>query len=140
MNQVCVESCAIKRDTSAFEPTRGLKLADMPKYPDSKGMTREERFTSVVIYLSKITDHLQGADNEYIPFRRPYPNRTPSSRLSPVVQVQTILHDLTEAIPALQDQQECESERVGFEAVAQPADRKNLTADFKDLNTNKILT
>ena len=66
MSEICVESCAIKRDCSAFEPKRNLKLADMPSFPlkESADMTKEERFSAVAIYLSKIVDHLQGREDE----------------------------------------------------------------------------
>ena len=64
MNEVCVEDCAIKRDCSAFEPKPNLKLIDMPSFPltESAEMTKEEKFTSVTIYLSKVVDHLQGSE------------------------------------------------------------------------------
>ena len=65
MNEVCVENCAIKRDCSAFEEKPNLKLSDMPHFPlkESAGMTKEERFTSVTIYLAKVVDHLQGKED-----------------------------------------------------------------------------
>ena len=122
MTEVCVERCAIARDTSQFEPAKGLKLADMPKFPNTKGMTREERFTSVVIYLAKITDHLQGANNEYSPVRRPYTHSSTSRRLSPTIQVKDLLPDLSKAVSPLQNTEKRESERVGLETVAQSAD------------------
>ena len=64
MNEVCIEDCAIKRDCSAFEPKPNLKLIDMPSFPlcESAEMTKEEKFTSVTIYLSKVVDHLQGRE------------------------------------------------------------------------------
>jgi len=64
MNQVCVESCAIKRDCSAFEMKPDLKLEDMPRFPLSQSaqMTKEERFTSVTIYLAMVVDNLQGRE------------------------------------------------------------------------------
>jgi hypothetical protein len=64
MNEICIEDCAIKRDCSAFEPKPNLKLADMPSFPKTNGMTREEKFTSVTIYLAKVVDHLQGKEDE----------------------------------------------------------------------------
>jgi hypothetical protein len=62
MNEICVEDCAIKRDCSAFEEKPGLNLSNMPPFPlkESATMTKEERFTSVTIYLAKVVDHLQG--------------------------------------------------------------------------------
>ena len=64
MNEICIEACAVKRDCSAFEEKPNLKLVDMPRFPKTEGMTREEKFTSVTIYLSKVVDHLQGIEDE----------------------------------------------------------------------------
>jgi hypothetical protein len=66
MNEICVEDCAIKRDCSAFEPKPNLKLADLPRFPlkESGSMTKEEKYTSVTIYLAKVVDHLQGIEDE----------------------------------------------------------------------------
>jgi hypothetical protein len=64
MSEVCVEHCAIKRDCSAFEEKPEINLIDMPRFPleESAQMTKEERLTSVTIYLAKIIDHLQGRE------------------------------------------------------------------------------
>jgi hypothetical protein len=66
MNEICIEHCAVKRDCSAFEPKPNLKLSDMPHFPlkDTANMTKEERFTSVTVYLAKVVDHLQGNEDE----------------------------------------------------------------------------
>jgi hypothetical protein len=66
MNEICIEHCAIARDCSAFEPKPNLKLADMPRFPKTEGMKKEEKFTSVTIYLSKVVEHLQGVDDEHM--------------------------------------------------------------------------
>jgi hypothetical protein len=63
MNEICVESCAIKRDCSAFEPKPNLNLSDMPRFPKTEGMTKEEKFTSVTVYLAKVVDHLKGIED-----------------------------------------------------------------------------
>ena len=63
MNEVCVERCAINRDTSAFEPKPDLKLSDMPRFPKTEGMSKEEKFTSVTVYLAKVIDHLKGIED-----------------------------------------------------------------------------
>ena len=62
MNEICVEHCAIKRDCSAFEEKPDLKLIDMPRFPSQQlaKMTKEEKLTSVTVYLAKVVDHLQG--------------------------------------------------------------------------------
>jgi hypothetical protein len=67
MNEICVEHCAIKRDCSAFEEKSNLKLSDMPRFPNTEGMTKEEKFTSVTVYLAKVVDHLQGIQEQTQP-------------------------------------------------------------------------
>ena len=64
MNEICIEACAVKRDCSAFEEKPNLKLVDMPRFPKTEGMTREEKFTSVTVYLAKVVDHLKGIEDE----------------------------------------------------------------------------
>lgn len=68
MNEICVEQCAIDRDCSGFDPKPNLKLEDMPRFPlkGSETMTKEEKFTSVTVYLAKVVDHLKGVDDETI--------------------------------------------------------------------------
>jgi len=83
MNEVCIERCALRRDCSTFEPKENLKLIDMPKFPETSGMSREERFTSVSIYLAKVVDHLQGVEDErntYV-IRGPNPDSSRSSTI-----------------------------------------------------------
>ena len=65
MNDVCIEECVLDRKAAWFELKPGITLEDLPKYPvnDANEMTKEEKFTSVVVYLSKVVDHLQGADD-----------------------------------------------------------------------------
>src|SRR5215216_416619 len=72
MNEICIEHCAAKRDCSAFEPKPNLKLSDMPRFPlnASAEMTKEEKFTSVTVYLAKVVDHLQGNEDEAPVIRR----------------------------------------------------------------------
>jgi len=123
MNEACVENCAIKRDCSQFMTKSDLRLIDMPRFPDTAGMTKEEKFTSVTIYLAKVVDHLQGVPDEYLyPVRRQNTHRSPNSRIPPVVQVKDLLPDLTKAISPPETGKERESERVGSSKVAQPAD------------------
>ena len=63
-NEKCVEECSVNRDCSYFEEKTSLNLSNMPRFPETNGMTKEEKFTSVTIYLSKIIDHLQGHEAE----------------------------------------------------------------------------
>ena len=68
MSEVCIEDCATERDCSGFDPRPNLKLEDMPRFPlkGSAIMTKEEKFTSVTVYLAKVVDHLKGVDDEPI--------------------------------------------------------------------------
>jgi hypothetical protein len=59
MSQDCIEHCAIKRDASQFELIKDLNIVNMSKFPNPKGMTREESFALIVIYEEKMADHLQ---------------------------------------------------------------------------------
>ncbi len=123
MNEACLENCAIKRDCSKFEARKDLKLEDMPRFPDTAGMTKEEKFESVTVYLSKVVDHLQGVPDEYLyPVRRQNLHRTPSGRVPPVVEVKDILHDLTQAVPPPETGEERESAGVRSAEVARPTD------------------
>src|SRR5688572_22773399 len=63
-NEKCVEECSVNRDCSYFEEKPNLNLSNMPRFPETNGMTKEEKFTSVTIYLSKVIDHLQGHESE----------------------------------------------------------------------------
>ena len=63
MNDVCVEHCAVKRDCSFFDEKPNLKITDLPRFPDTRGKTKEEKFTLVTVYLAKVVDHLQGTEN-----------------------------------------------------------------------------
>jgi hypothetical protein len=83
MNEICVEHCAIERDCSGFEEKPNLKLAGMPRFPKTDGMTKEEKFTSVTVYLAKVVDHLNGIDDEHHPseiYQAPQSARSDSSK------------------------------------------------------------
>ena len=123
MNEACLEGCAIRRDCSEFQIRKDLKLENMPRFPDTAGMTKEERFASVTIYLAKVVDHLQGVQDEYLyPIRRQNTHRAPGSSIPAVVQVKDILPDLTQAVSAPETGKERESSGVGPEKMAEPAD------------------
>jgi hypothetical protein len=99
MNEVCIEDCAIKRDCSAFEEKPNLRLTDMPRFPETKHMTKEEKFTSVTVYLSKVVDHLQGQEDEdtiYPPTRRSDFQSARSSLRPENPKVQDFLANLVE--------------------------------------------
>ena len=86
-------------------------------------MTKEEKFTSVTIYIAKVVDHLQGVQDEYLyPIRRQNTHRATGSPIPAVVQVKDILPDLTQAISPPETGEERESQGVGSSEVAQSAD------------------
>jgi hypothetical protein len=93
MSEVCIEECAIKRDCSGFDAKPNLKITDMPRFPKTEGMSKEERFTSVTIYLSKVVDHIQGVEHgeTFIQFPRPYPYRAGSRKVSENLEVKDLL-------------------------------------------------
>jgi len=127
MNEICVEDCAIKRDCSAFELKPNLKLEDMPRFPlkESGSMTREEKFTSVTVYLAKVVDHLQGNDNErhYLNFRQ-----TPQAmtdKRKPITEVAAILPDLQKAIVGIETHEPARpitDPRLGSESITSRGD------------------
>jgi hypothetical protein len=117
MNEICIEDCAVKRDCSAFEEKPNLNLSNMPRFPETKGMTKEEKFTSVTIYLSKVVDHLQGVDYEPFPYRRPYHDRTASSQVSANIEIKSVLHGFSEAVTPLPDTEKREDQNVRPEEV-----------------------
>ena len=92
MSEMCVEHCAQKRDTSYFQLKRGVNMENIPRYPleEIKRMTKEEKFMSVVIYLSKVVDHLKGVDNG----QDIYSSR--SRRIFEDVEKQSVLFSATE--------------------------------------------
>ena len=94
MGEVCIEHCAIKRDCSAFEPKPNLRLSDMPRFPETRNMTKEEKFTSVTVYLAAVVDELKGVQqNEPLRIRRPNLNRERCGEVLENIQGQDLQHD-----------------------------------------------
>src|SRR6266508_4093149 len=106
MNQVCIEHCAIIRNCSGFEMKPGINLIDMPRFPiDQIGsMTKEEKFTSVAVYIAKTVDHLKGVQDEpkYPPLRRPNHDGSTSCQISPNLKVEDLLPDLAAGVASLE--------------------------------------
>jgi hypothetical protein len=124
MNEVCIEHCAVKRDCSAFEPLKGLSLADLPRFPKTTEMTREEKFTSVTIYLAKIVDHLQGVENDHKAFaaRRHNLDHSRSGTVLEGVKVQDLLSGIQEADTPSEIGKEREDQTIRPSDVVAPAD------------------
>ena len=110
MNEMCIEHCAIKRDTSYCEPKPDLKLSDMPRFPNTEGMSREEKFTSVTVYLAKVVDHLKGIENE--------PEYVLYPRTSRTVKIE---HAVAEMAAGSKDLQDHASDAETDKAAHQPA-------------------
>ena len=95
----------------------------MPHLPDTAGMTKEEKFASVTVYLAKVVDHLQGVQNEYLyPIRRQNTHRATGGPIPAVVQIKDILPDLTKTVSSSAIGEERESSGVGPAKMAEPAD------------------
>ena len=124
MNDLCLEECAVRRDTSHFLPAQGLTLDNLPRFPllETRYMTREEKFTIVTVYLAKIVDRMKGADYEPPAISRPHPYRPRRSRISPAIQIQDLLHAATEATTVYSSGKECKDQDVRPAEVAQPTD------------------
>lgn len=110
MNEVCVESCAQKRDGSGFEEKPGLKLIDMPAFPDASKMTRQERFTAITVYLSKVVEHLQGVPDEHITVRRSDFDNPRGSQVSKAIPLQNVLSGISQTITVFQSGEESSRE------------------------------
>ncbi|SRR6266496_4437322 len=93
MNQICVESCAIKRDCSSLDAKPNLKLEDMPSFPlsSSAEMTKEEKFTVITVYLAKVVDHLNGNEEETKQTVYPRPRTQVLNRKKVVNEVSKLL-------------------------------------------------
>lgn len=124
MKEICVEHCAIERHCSAFDPKPNLKLQDMPRFPKTESRTKEENFTSVTIYLSKVVDHLQGVEyvETYIQFPRPHPYHAGSSRLSENLKGEDLLPNLTPADAAHQDTTERKDQTIRPDSLVESSD------------------
>jgi hypothetical protein len=87
-------------------------------------MTKEEKFTSVAIYLAKVVDYLQGVSDEptYRPLRRPNTHGSTSISLSANIQVKNLLPGLATGVASLEVGEKRESETVGPDEVAGTSD------------------
>lgn len=106
MNEICIEVCALKRDCSGFEPKPNLRLDDLPRFPlqESLKMTKEEKFTSVAVYLSAVVDELKGVPiDEPIRIRRPRPDRARCVDVLENIDVKDLLPDQKETNPVRED-------------------------------------
>jgi len=111
MNEICIESCNPKGDCSGFEVKPNLTLDDMPPFPETKDMSKEEKFTSVTIYLSKVIDHLQGIEDERYGSFFPKAERKVSTHESKaIMEVTATIQSLqNEPVDAEADKAKCQS-------------------------------
>ena len=108
MNEICMEHCSIQRDCSGFEPKPNLRLDDLPRFPlrEASVMTKEEKFTSVTVYLSAVVDELKGAPkDEPIRIRRPCPNRARCVNVLENIEVKDLLPDPKKADTVHEDRE-----------------------------------
>lgn len=126
MSEICIESCAITKDMSGFDPRPNISLLDMPRFPikDAGKMTKEERFTIVAIYLSKIVDYLQGVENEYKDLNSGRHNLDSrrSRTLFKDFKVEDILSGVHESHPSPETGTQCEDQAVRPTEVADSTD------------------
>ena len=86
-------------------------------------MSKEERFTSVTVYLAKVIDHLQGVSDEYVaPIPRSHSHRATSSRVSAAIQIKDLLPDLAKAVSTSTAGEKRESTGIGPSEMVEPAD------------------
>ena len=126
MSEICGEQCAPNRDISGFELKKGIDLIEMPRFPiDSIAhFTKEERLIVVAVYNAKIVDHLKGVIDEpaHPPIRRPDTDRTPSSSLPPNIQIESVLHGVSQIDTPLPVTEKREDQTVGPTEVAGTTD------------------
>ncbi len=126
MNEICIESCAVKRDCSGFELKPGINLIDMPRFPidEIAEMTKEEKFTSVAVYVAKTVDHLKGVQDEpkSTLIRRPHHDGSTGSQVPTNLQVEDLLPDLAAEVASLAVGEERQGETVGPSQVARKSD------------------
>ena len=66
MNEKCLEACAPAKDYSWFEPRKGVRLEDLPRFPLKQWdeMPSKVKSKVIAIYLAKMSDHLMGYEDE----------------------------------------------------------------------------
>jgi len=101
---------------------RGISLIDMPRFPIDtiSQMTREEKFTSVAVYVAKTVDHLKGVEDEpsYPPLRRPHHDGSPSSSLLTNLKGEDVQSGVQEANSPHSLGAECEGKEIRPSEVA----------------------
>ncbi len=126
MNEKCIEDCAIQRDCSGFELKPGINLIDMPRFPIGEigSMTKEEKFTSVAVYIAKTVDHLHGVQDEPIcsPLRRPDHDSSTGCQIPSNLKGEDLLPDLAAGVASLEIGEERPSKTVGPSEVVGNAD------------------
>jgi hypothetical protein len=103
MNESCAEDCAIKRDCSRFELKPSVTVENLPRYPlaETKTMTKEEKFTSLAVYITQLINYLKGdehGDDTYYSRGR---------QVFKALQKQNILPGETQRITPHPDRKEC---------------------------------
>ena len=116
MNEICVTSCSLKRDTSGFQEKEGLTLDDMPAMPKQEDLkTPAEKFTVVYVYLSKLVDCQKGIPNAptYATYRGSDFDTQTSVPISPTITLKSLLPVIQEKTTVFENRQVGSSEKVG---------------------------
>ncbi|HRJ74838.1 MAG TPA: hypothetical protein PLX90_02525 [Anaerolineales bacterium] len=126
MSEICIESCAITRDMTGFDPKPNLSLLDMSRFPITgpSNMTKEERYTIVSIYLSKIVDYLQGVENEnqHIIAGRSDFDHSRSSHISKVIEIKDLLSGIHETNTSSEVRSQREDQAIRPSEVVESTD------------------
>jgi hypothetical protein len=91
-----------------FEPRKGLRLADLPYFPEyewNNDMTSTERQVCAGFYLARTVDYLQGR-RQYEPPVRPHHDRRRNSQISKNIPLQSVCDGATEGDSAHSNRQE----------------------------------
>lgn len=113
MNDLCVTSCAIKRDCSEFEVKTDLNLEDMPPMPDQSQLeTPAEKFTCLYIYTQRMVDHLKGVTHEPRLIKRPNFHNTASGWILTNKPSEVILFGDPQKDPSTADRAKLEDQEV----------------------------
>jgi len=125
MTDLCLENCALERKGRWFQLKNDLSIQDMPRFPINEfvdDMTPDERKIILGSYTAKLVDQAQGVIYEPRFIQRPRLHNSPSSQVPTNLQVQSVLHGVSEAITSSEVREIDPSETERSEAVAQPAD------------------
>ena len=89
MNELCIMECAPKRNAMHFDPRKGLRLPDLPYFPEydwNNNMASIERQVCAGFYLARAIDYLQRR-RQYEPPIRANHDRQRTRRIPAPLQI-----------------------------------------------------